>query len=123
MSVKRWETVRAEVSAATASFLNARRSEGGRIVAVGTTSARLLESAADTSGTIHPFAGETAIYLRPGHVFRGVDALLTNFHLPRSSLVVLVSAFAGVDLVRTAYAEAVRLRYRFYSYGDAMLVL
>ena len=114
---------RGEVSAETASLLNARRAAGGRIVAVGTTSARLLETAAGASGVIRAFSGETAIYLRPGCAFRGVDALLTNFHLPRSSLVVLVGAFAGVDLVRAAYAEAVRLRYRFYSYGDAMLVV
>ena len=72
---------------------------------------------------IRPFAGETALYLRPGHVFRGLDLLLTNFHLPRSSLIVLVSAFAGVELIRAAYAEAVRERYRFYSYGDAMLII
>jgi S-adenosylmethionine:tRNA ribosyltransferase-isomerase len=117
----------AELTPETAAALNRRRVEGGRIVAVGTTSARVLETAAsgapDERPVIRPFSGETALYLRPGHVFRGLDALLTNFHLPRSSLIVLVSAFAGVDLIRTAYAEAVRERYRFYSYGDAMLLV
>lgn len=116
-----------ELSAATADALNAARARGGRVVAVGTTSARVLETAAAGRDAgpreVRPFAGETALYLRPGHDFRGVDALVTNFHLPRSSLLVLVSALAGVDLTRAAYAEAVRERYRFYSYGDAMLVL
>jgi S-adenosylmethionine:tRNA ribosyltransferase-isomerase len=112
----------AELDLATASTLNARRREGGRIVAVGTTSARVLETAA-SSGELAPFRGETALYLRPGHTFRGLDALITNFHLPRSSLLVLVSALAGIDPIRAAYAEAIRERYRFYSYGDAMLVL
>ena len=89
----------------------------------------MLETAAAQVGppgeppVIRPFAGETATYLRPGHAFRGVDALLTNFHLPRSSLIVLVAALAGLDLTRAAYAEAVARGYRFYSYGDAMLVL
>jgi len=112
----------AALSPQTATSLNEVREAGGRIIAVGTTSARVLEAAAG-SGRFVPFEGETALYLRPGHVFRGVDALLTNFHLPRSSLLVLVSALAGVDLIRAAYAEAVRERYRFYSYGDAMLIL
>ena len=74
-------------------------------------------------GTLQPFSGETTLFIRPGHVFRGLDALITNFHLPRSSLLVLVSAFAGVDLIRAAYAEAIRARYRFFSYGDAMLIV
>jgi S-adenosylmethionine:tRNA ribosyltransferase-isomerase len=126
----------AELTPTATAVLNQERREGGRIVAVGTTSARVLETAvrgvdgdgdadadADSSGTLHAFAGETALYLRPGHVFRGLDALLTNFHLPRSSLLVLVAALAGVDLIRAAYAEAVRECYRFYSYGDAMLIL
>ncbi|HEX8198992.1 MAG TPA: tRNA preQ1(34) S-adenosylmethionine ribosyltransferase-isomerase QueA, partial [Isosphaeraceae bacterium] len=112
----------AELSASAAEALNRKRREAGRVVAVGTTSARVLETAA-TSGAIAPFAGETALYLRPGHDFRGLDALITNFHLPRSSLLVLVSALAGCDLIRAAYAEAIRQRYRFYSYGDAMLIL
>lgn len=113
----------AELSSLSAGILNARRGQGGRIVAVGTTSARTLETAADATGTIHPFAGETALYLRPGHAFCGLDALVTNFHLPRSSLLVLVSALAGVDLIRAAYAEAIGRGYRFYSYGDAMLIV
>ena len=91
-------------------------------MAVGTTSARTLETAA-ASGTLQPFAGETALFIRPGHVFRGLDALITNFHLPRSSLLVLIGALAGVDLIQAAYAEAIRYRYRFFSYGDAMLIL
>ena len=91
-------------------------------MAVGTTSARTLETAA-IGGTLRPFAGETRLFIRPGHVFRGLDALITNFHLPRSSLLVLVAAFAGTDLIRDAYAEAIRCRYRFFSYGDAMLIL
>src|SRR5262245_55309955 len=112
----------AELSAEAAAALNARRAIGGRIVAVGTTSARTLETAAAT-GRIEPFTGPTSLFIRPGHVFRGLDALITNFHLPRSSLLVLVSALAGVDLIRAAYAEAIRRQYRFYSYGDAMLIL
>ena len=113
----------AELAPDAASTLNATRQAGGRIIAVGTTSARVLEAAATPDRHFEPFHAETALYLRPGHPFRGVDALLTNFHLPRSSLLVLVSALAGVDLIRAAYAEAVRERYRFYSYGDAMLIL
>jgi S-adenosylmethionine:tRNA ribosyltransferase-isomerase len=112
----------AELSSEAVSALVGRRRQGGRIVAVGTTSARALETAAG-SGTLQPFAGETRLFIQPGHVFRGLDALITNFHLPRSSLLVMVSALAGVDLVRAAYADAVRNRYRFFSYGDAMLVL
>jgi S-adenosylmethionine:tRNA ribosyltransferase-isomerase len=114
----------AELGPTAVAALAACRARGGRIVAVGTTSARVLETAAAAGeGTLRGFAGETALYLRPGHVFRGLDALLTNFHLPRSSLLVLVSALAGVDLIRAAYAEAIRERYRFYSYGDAMLIV
>jgi S-adenosylmethionine:tRNA ribosyltransferase-isomerase len=112
----------AELSAQTVATLEARRAEGGRIVAVGTTSARALETAA-ASGNLQPFAGETKCFIRPGHHFYGLDALITNFHLPRSSLLVLVSALAGVHLTRAAYAEAIRMRYRFFSYGDAMLIL
>ena len=112
----------ASLNALAADRLNATRDGGGRIVAVGTTAARTLETAA-RGGTIAPFEGETALYIRPGHSFRAVDALLTNFHLPRSSLLVLVSALAGYDLMRAAYAEAIREGYRFYSYGDAMLIL
>jgi S-adenosylmethionine:tRNA ribosyltransferase-isomerase len=112
----------AELSAAAASVLEARRRDGGRIVAVGTTTARTLETAA-TAGKLRSFSGETRLFIQPGHVFRGVDALITNFHLPRSSLLVLVSAFAGIELTRAAYAEAIRCQYRFFSYGDAMLIL
>ena len=112
----------AEVTPDAAKLLNARRAAGGRIVAVGTTSTRTLEFSAE-SGRFCPFAAEIGLYLKPGHTFRGVDALLTNFHLPRSSLLVLVSALAGVEFVRAAYAEAIREGYRFYSYGDAMLIL
>jgi S-adenosylmethionine:tRNA ribosyltransferase-isomerase len=112
----------AELTAETAHFLNA-RSRQARLVAVGTTSARVLETTVTASGSIRPFTGETSLYLRPGHTFGAVGALITNFHLPRSSLLVLVSAFAGVELIREAYAEAVRARYRFYSYGDAMLIV
>jgi S-adenosylmethionine:tRNA ribosyltransferase-isomerase len=112
----------AELPASAAAALTARRNEGGRIVAVGTTAARTLETAA-TGETLQPFAGNTQLFIRPGHVFHGLDALITNFHLPRSSLLVLVSTFAGLDLTRAAYAEAIRYRYRFFSYGDAMLIL
>ena len=114
-----WAEVRPEAAAA----IEHHRARGGRIVAVGTTSARVLEAAASADGVVRPFDGPTALYLRPGHAFRGLDALITNFHLPRSSLLVLVSALAGIDLIRNAYAEAIRERYRFYSYGDAMLIL
>ena len=110
------------ISAATAGALNAARAAGGRIVAVGTTSARLLESAADDTGVIMPFAGDTAIFLTPGCRFRAVDVLLTNFHLPRSTLFMLVSAFSGLAAMRQAYAHAIASGYRFYSYGDACLL-
>jgi S-adenosylmethionine:tRNA ribosyltransferase-isomerase len=105
-----------------AARVNAARAAGGRVVAVGTTSVRALESAADADGTLRAGAGETTLFIRPGHRFRCVDALLTNFHLPRSPLLALVSALAGWDRVHAAYAEAVARRYRFYSYGDAMLL-
>jgi S-adenosylmethionine:tRNA ribosyltransferase-isomerase len=116
----------AELTPSTAAIVNQTRRQGGRIVAVGTTSARVLETAVhtdDTGNTLREFAGETALYLRPGHIFRGLDGLLTNFHLPRSSLLVLIAALAGIDLIQAAYAEAIRQRYRFYSYGDAMLII
>ena len=111
-----------EISAETAKALNAVRSRGGRIIAVGTTSLRLLETAAGDDGRIHPFCGETAIFLTPGYTFKAVDALMTNFHLPRSTLFMLVSAFSGLDTMRAAYAHAIASRYRFYSYGDACLL-
>jgi S-adenosylmethionine:tRNA ribosyltransferase-isomerase len=110
------------ISADTAGALNAARAKGGRIVAVGTTSMRLLESAAAEDGTIQPFASETAIFITPGYRFRAVDILLTNFHLPRSTLFMLVSAFSGLDTMKRAYAHAIRDGYRFYSYGDACLL-
>ena len=96
---------------------------GGRIVCVGTTSARILESAADEQGRIRPFAGETSIFITPGYRFRAVDVLMTNFHLPRSTLVMLASAFSGLDAIRRAYAHAIAAGYRFYSYGDACLLI
>jgi len=110
------------ISAETAHALNAARAEGGRIVAVGSTSLRLLESATAEDGTIEPFTGETAIFITPGYRFRAVDILLTNFHLPRSTLFMLVSAFSGLDTMKRAYAHAIDKGYRFYSYGDACLL-
>jgi S-adenosylmethionine:tRNA ribosyltransferase-isomerase len=110
------------ISRATAAALNAARLKGGRIVAVGTTSLRLLESASAEDGTIEPFAGETAIFITPGYRFRAVDILLTNFHLPRSTLFMLVSAFSGLKTMQLAYAHAIDQGYRFYSYGDACLL-
>jgi len=110
------------VPPASAERVNASRAAGGRVIAVGTTSVRALESAVDADGKLRAGAGETTLFIRPGHRFRCVDALLTNFHLPRSPLLVLVSALAGWDRVRAVYAEAVARRYRFYSYGDAMLL-
>jgi S-adenosylmethionine:tRNA ribosyltransferase-isomerase len=110
------------VSAATAEALNEVRWRRGRIVAVGTTSLRLLESAADASGMIHPFAGDTSIFIKPGYRFRAVDLLMTNFHLPRSTLFMLVSAFSGRETMLAAYKHAVETGYRFYSYGDASLL-
>ena len=112
----------AELPVQSVTALEARRAQGGRVVAVGTTSARSLESAA-AAGSLQVFSGTTQLFIRPGHAFRGLDALITNFHFPRSSLLVLVSALAGYDLIRAAYAEAIRCRYRFFSYGDAMLIL
>jgi S-adenosylmethionine:tRNA ribosyltransferase-isomerase len=111
-----------EISAETAAALNQARAEGGRIVAVGTTSLRLLETAADSDGHIRPFAGETDIFITPGYRLKAVDLLLTNFHLPRSTLFMLVSAFSGLDTMRSAYAHAIAHGYRFYSFGDACLL-
>jgi len=110
------------ISADTATALNEARASGGRIVAVGTTSLRLLESAAAEDGTIQPFDGETSIFISPGYRFRAVDILLTNFHLPRSTLFMLVSAFSGLDAMKHAYGRAIAGGYRFYSYGDACLL-
>ncbi len=112
----------ASVEEGTADRLNAARKAGGRIVAVGTTSLRTLETAATEDGRILPYAGETDIFITPGYQFKAVDILLTNFHLPRSTLFMLVSAFCGLDVMRSAYAEAIREHYRFYSYGDACLL-
>jgi S-adenosylmethionine:tRNA ribosyltransferase-isomerase len=111
-----------EIGAAAAERINAARAAGGRIVAVGTTSLRLMESAADAHGRLQPFEGETDIFIAPGHPLRSADLLLTNFHLPRSTLFMLVCAFAGVARMKAAYAHAVREGYRFYSYGDACLL-
>jgi S-adenosylmethionine:tRNA ribosyltransferase-isomerase len=103
-------------------MLNRVRAAGGRIVAVGTTALRTLETAADENGRLHPFAGETALFITPGYRFKSVEVLLTNFHLPRSTLFMLVCAFSGTETMRAAYAEAIAAKYRFYSYGDACLV-
>ena len=111
-----------EIGAQAADRLNAVREQGGRIVACGTTSVRLLESAADEQGRIRPFAGETRLFITPGYRFRAVDLMLTNFHLPRSTLFMLVAAFAGLDRMKEAYAHAIAERYRFFSYGDATLL-
>ncbi|WP_292027711.1 tRNA preQ1(34) S-adenosylmethionine ribosyltransferase-isomerase QueA [Brevundimonas sp. UBA2416] len=111
-----------EVSAQTAQALNAVRAAGGRIVCVGTTSLRLLESATTPEGEVRPFHGDTAIFITPGYRFRAVDVLMTNFHLPKSTLFMLVSAFAGLETMKAAYAHAVKDGYRFYSYGDGSLL-
>ncbi|WP_354268363.1 tRNA preQ1(34) S-adenosylmethionine ribosyltransferase-isomerase QueA [Bradyrhizobium japonicum] len=113
-----WGTISTE----TAERLNTARQNGGRIIAVGTTSLRLLESAASEDGTIQPFAAETSIFITPGYRFRAVDILLTNFHLPKSTLFMLVSAFSGLEAMQQAYAHAIAEGYRFYSYGDACLL-
>ena len=110
------------VSDEVASALNATRRAGGRVVAVGSTALRLLESASGEDGFIRPFAGETEIFITPGYRFRAVDVMLTNFHLPRSTLFMLVAAFSGLDVMRRAYAHAIDAGYRFYSYGDACLL-
>ena len=111
------------IDAATAERLNAIRARGGRLISVGTTSLRLLESAADEHGTIRPFEGDTAIFITPGYRFKAIDGLVTNFHLPRSTLFMLVSALIGLDVMKAAYAHAIASGYRFYSYGDASLLL
>ena len=111
------------IDAATAERLNAARAAGGRIMAVGTTSLRLLESAADENGQIKPFAGDTDIFITPGYRFRAVDGLMTNFHLPRSTLFMLVSALMGLERMQATYTHAIAEGYRFYSYGDASLLI
>jgi S-adenosylmethionine:tRNA ribosyltransferase-isomerase len=113
---------RGVVGAATADALNQVKARGGKILAVGTTTLRLLESAAGEDGLVRPFCGETRLFITPGYRFRCVDRLLTNFHLPRSTLFMLVASFSGLETMRSAYAHAVEKRYRFYSYGDACLL-
>ena len=111
------------IDQATAERLNRARAEGGRLIAVGTTSLRLLESAATDDGCVKPFEGDTAIFITPGYRFRAVDGLMTNFHLPKSTLFMLVSALMGLDVMKSAYEHAIAEKYRFYSYGDASLLL
>jgi S-adenosylmethionine:tRNA ribosyltransferase-isomerase len=120
----RMHSERYQVSEAVAQAIRDTRARGGRVVAVGTTSLRTLESAAAAgdAGCVHPGSGDTDLFITPGFRFRVVDALVTNFHLPRSTLLMLVSAFAGSALIRAAYAHAVKQQYRFFSYGDAMLL-
>ena len=118
----RMHAERGEITPATADVINAARAAGGRVIAIGTTSLRLLESAAATDGTMRPFVGETALFILPGYRFKIVDRLLTNFHLPRSTLLMLVSAFAGRERMLAAYDHAVAAGYRFHSYGDACLL-
>jgi S-adenosylmethionine:tRNA ribosyltransferase-isomerase len=112
---------RYQIDAAAADAINAARREHRRVLAIGTTTLRALEAAA-VDGAVAAGAGETRLFIRPGYRFQVVDRLLTNFHLPRSTLLILVSAFAGVERIRAAYAHAIARRYRFYSYGDAMLL-
>ncbi len=111
------------ISDEVASQINARRERGGRIIAVGTTACRVLESVSAEDGKVHPIKGETSIFIYPGYKFKAVDALITNFHLPESTLIMLVSALAGKEFTMSAYEEAVRERYRFFSFGDAMLIV
>jgi S-adenosylmethionine:tRNA ribosyltransferase-isomerase len=111
------------IDAATAQRLNEVRSSGRRLIAVGTTSLRLLESASDEEGIIRPFEGDTAIFITPGYRFKAIDGLITNFHLPRSTLFMLVSALMGLEVMKAAYSHAIEAGYRFYSYGDASLLL
>ncbi|MCR4406260.1 MAG: tRNA preQ1(34) S-adenosylmethionine ribosyltransferase-isomerase QueA [Anaerolineae bacterium] len=116
-------TERCEISPETAHLINQAKQENRRVIAVGTTVVRVLETAASASGIVQTFAGSTNLFIYPGFQFRVVDALITNFHLPRSTLLMLVCAFAGRELIFKAYEEAIRERYRFYSFGDAMLIL
>ena len=111
-----------EVSPAVAAALNAARAAGGRVICVGTTSLRLLESAVDSKGCLHPFSGETAIFITPGRPILAAEGLITNFHLPRSTLFMLTAAFSGLETMRRAYRHAIHSGYRFYSYGDASLL-
>jgi S-adenosylmethionine:tRNA ribosyltransferase-isomerase len=118
----RMHAERGAIDGVAAERINRARERGGRVVALGTTSLRLLESAADDTGRVTAFAGETALFITPGYRFRAVDLLLTNFHLPRSTLFMLVAAFAGLERMKQAYAHAIAERYRFFSYGDATLL-
>jgi S-adenosylmethionine:tRNA ribosyltransferase-isomerase len=111
------------IDAATADRLNAVRAKGGRVIAVGTTSLRLLESAAGEDDVIRPFEGDTAIFITPGYRFKAIDGLMTNFHLPKSTLFMLVSALMGRERMQAAYAHAIAEGYRFYSYGDSSLLV
>ncbi len=120
-SAHRMHPERGEITTAAATAINEARLAGGRVVAVGTTTLRLLETAADADG-VHPFAGETDLFILPGHRFHSADLLMTNFHLPRSTLFMLVCAFAGTERMRAAYAHAIAAGYRFYSYGDSSLL-
>jgi S-adenosylmethionine:tRNA ribosyltransferase-isomerase len=122
LSQHRMHSERYAIPEATTEAIATTRARGGRVLAVGTTTLRALESAVDASGRIRTGAAETALFITPGFRFRAVDLLLTNFHLPRSTLLMLVAAFAGLDTIRTAYAHAIAERYRFFSYGDAMLL-
>jgi S-adenosylmethionine:tRNA ribosyltransferase-isomerase len=110
------------LSEQTAAALNSAHASGGRVVAVGSTVLRTIESAADEAGVVRPFCGETALFITPGYRFKAVDVMLSNFHLPRSTLFMLVSAFCGLEVMKRAYAYAIAGGYRFYSYGDACLM-
>lgn len=122
LSGHKMHSERGIITQKTADLIRETRANGGRIVAVGTTTLRLLESAVDEDGVVHPFDGDTSIFIHPGFRFRAVDMLMTNFHLPRSTLFMLVCAFAGTERMRAAYDHAIRNHYRFYSYGDACLL-
>ena len=111
-----------QVTQESADIINRRRASGGRVIAVGTTSCRTIESASDDNGILHPYSGDTGIFIYPGYKFKMTDALITNFHLPESTLLMLVSAFAGREFMLDAYNTAVRENYRFFSFGDAMFI-
>ena len=110
------------ISEETAEIINKAKQNGSRIIAVGTTSLRLLESATDDKGVLHPFAKDTDIFITPGYKFKMIDMLITNFHLPKSTLFMLVSAVAGLERMQKAYAHAIEQKYRFYSYGDSSIL-
>ena len=120
--MSRFSSPQLAINPPTAARIRAVKARGGRIVAIGTTSLRLLESAAAETGEVAPFAGETRLFILPGYRFKAIDLLLTNFHLPRSTLFMLVSAFSGLDTMKRAYDHAIAGGYRFYSYGDACLL-